>query len=384
MRALPLRTLCAALVFCFAASSQAQHAHHQHHAAKPAAAQQGVFSVDVYRDANALHLLTGEQRGEEASLWHRRSDDDGTTWTAPARVDGGKAPRFTRRGDDAQVASRGATVLAVWSVPGTGWGGSGPLASALSRDGGATWSPGGNPSDSGLTTGHGFTDLAADAAGFHAVWLDSRARTQGLYYARSADGAKWLRNAAIAPATCECCWNSLLLQGDQVHVMYRAKDPRDMVIATLAGAGWRQRGAVASFDWRIKGCPETGGGLVASGDKLHALVWTGREKKTGLYVTTADAALQWGPPRQLGSEKAQHGDLAAGGSRLAAAWDETGAIYYATTQDAGGRWSAPRQLAAPAASATNPRVASAGDAFLIWWTQQEADGRWTLQTARVR
>jgi hypothetical protein len=183
--------------------------------------------------------------------------------------------------------------------------------------------------------------------------------------------------------------------GGELLVMYRARDPRDMEIAALTGAGWQPRGVVAPFDWHIKGCPETGGGLAAVGDSLYALVWTGLEKRTGLYVVKTDVAkadaapkagavLRWTAPRQLGGEGAQHGDLAAGGSRLAAAWDDGGAVYYSTSEDAGGRWSAPRRLAAPAARATNPRVASAGQAFLVWWTQLEADGRWTLQTARVR
>lgn len=379
-----MRVLSAVAALALAAGVQAQHAHQHAHGHKPPAVEQGVFGLDVYRDSGVIHQLTAEQRGEAASLWHRSSRDGGLTWSAPVRADGGRAPRFTRRGDDAQVAARGQTVLALWSVPGTGWGGSGPFASALSRDGGASWAPGGNPSDSGLTTGHGFTDLAAGEQGFHAVWLDSRSKAQGLYYARSADGVKWLPNQTIAPTTCECCWNSLLLQRDEVHVMYRAKDPRDMEIATLKGAAWQRRGAVAPFDWRIRGCPETGGALVAAGGGLHALVWTGTEKNVGVHVARADAALRWSPPRRLGGAAAQHGDLAAEGVRLAAAWDEGGAIRYAASDDAGGSWSAARELAAPAARATNPRVVSTGDAFLVLWTQPGADGRWTLETRRLR
>ena len=79
---------------------------------------------------------------------------------------------------DAQLAAApdGQHLVAAWTTAGTqDRFGRGPIATAVSADGGATWAPGPNPADDGLSTGHAFLDLACDAKGsFHLVWLDGR------------------------------------------------------------------------------------------------------------------------------------------------------------------------------------------------------------------
>jgi hypothetical protein len=363
------------LLAFFVATAPAQHHHHH----KPAL--QGTTSLDLYAEAGALHLLTGEQEGESITLHYRRSSDGGATWSTSVRLPG-PGPRPVRRGDDAQIAARGDRILAVWSVSGTGWGGSGPLASALSEDGGRTWTAAASPSDSASTRGHGFVDLLAGAGGFHAVWLDGRDKAQGLRYARSADGRSWSANETIAPKTCECCWNSLLEVQGALHVLYRAGHPRDMSLAVREKDVWRHKGAVAKFDWYVKGCPETGGALAATPDgTVHALSWTGKAEALGLYVSSQRVE-RWSPPRRLGSAAAQHGDLAANGSTLFAAWDEDGAIHASRSRDAGANWEAPRRLS-EGREAANPRVAPAGDGFLILWTESGADGRRVLRMERL-
>ena len=345
--------------------------------------QPGVASLDVYRDGAAIHLLLGENRADGPSLWHRRSPDDGRTWSEPVRVDIGLAPaRHLKRGDDAQVAASGDRLLALWGIAGTGWMGSGPFASAISMDGGKTWRAGGNPADTGATTGHGFADLLAGEGGLHAVWLDSRDKAQGLRYARSRDfGANWERNVTVAPGTCECCWNSLLESQGVLRVLYRGKGPRDMALAaTRDGATWEGRQRVGVFDWEFKGCPETGGGLAQTRDgALHALVWTGREERMGLHMLTARTEKGWSAPIRV-SERGQHADLAESGGVLAAAWDAAGAIEVVHSRDGGGSWSLPQQLAA--VDATHPRIVATASGFLVLWTQREA-GVWVLKTRAV-
>jgi hypothetical protein len=344
-----------------------------------------VASLDLYRDGNTIHMLVGQQRDESSSLWHRRSDDGGATWSTPVRVDGAVPPGSMRRGDDAQIVANGNAVVAVWSIRGTGWGGSGPLSSAVSRDGGRSWSPGGNPSDNGLTTGHGFVDLLADREGLHAVWIDARDKAQGVRYSRSMDGLKWTPNVTVASGSCECCWNTLVSRGYVQHVLFRGKEPRDMALATRSEGRWRRNGQVGTFNWDVKGCPETGGGLASTSDgQLHALVWTGQEGKAGLYALRANPQLEWTEPRRIGTEQAQHGDLAAEGRRVAVVWDENDAIYAALSNDEGTIWSAPRRLSANGVRATHPRIVAAGDGFLAAWTQAPEAGNWIVESRRVQ
>ena len=67
-----------------------------------------------------------------------RSGDGGENWSAPVRVAEGDLS-VPHRGNDVQVAAAGRRCLAAWQVPGTGYKGRGPVATALSEDGGRTW-----------------------------------------------------------------------------------------------------------------------------------------------------------------------------------------------------------------------------------------------------
>jgi hypothetical protein len=379
MRALFVLVLLVGLAGC--SREVHQHRAHDHAGMQRGASAQGVISLDVYRDGAVIHALTGVQKDDAVSLWHRRSADGGQTWSAPVRVDRPDAmPRQVRRGDDAQIAARGDEVLALWSVNGSGWGGSGPLAAAMSRDGGKSWAPASRPSDSGLSTGEGFADLLADKDGFHAVWLDGRDKSQGLRYSVTQGGASWTGNQTIAAATCECCWNTLLRRGSALEVLYRGKEPRDMAIATRQGNVWVKNGSVGNFNWRIKGCPETGGGLAVTPDgTLHALVWTGLEGSAGLYVTRSASSETWSVPRRIGGADAQHGDLASRGEALAAVWDEDGAVMAAQSADAGRSWGTPVRLSGGTARPANPRIVAAGEGFLALWTQTDDHGEQTLE-----
>jgi hypothetical protein len=355
----------------------------------------GVHSLDVYADGAALHVLTGEYatNAKAPQLRYRRSTDGGVTWTAPFRVDSGIKPyQAIHRGNDAQIAARGKQLVAVWHTPGTGFHGSGPMATAFSADGGASWRPGPNPADDGSTAGHSYIDIAADAAGFHLVWLDGRSGNQGLQYARSRNGGgSWERNVQLAARTCECCWNTVLPQPNgPLHVLYRGYDPRDMMLlsSTDAGASWRNRGAVGRFDWKVKACPHTGGALVAGpAARLHALSWTGRDDAVGLYAMVSDnGGGSWKQTQRLGGGTAQRGDLAAHGTSLAAVWDEHadgGTAIFASIFAGGTGWGAPRRLSAAGTHATYPRVAATATGFLVLWTEQAKGGPNVLRQALV-
>ncbi len=365
------------------------HAHGSHAApgaAKPAmktVARLGVESLDVTGDGAALHLLLASYpaTNQPPVLLHQRSTDGGVTWSAPARVDAGATtPKSPHRGMDAQLAASGAKLIALWGTAGTGLFGSGPIATAISADGGATWQPGPNPADDGLTTGHGFVDIAADAAGtFHLTWLDSRDGRQGLRYASSRDGGKtWSKNLTLKPDTCECCWNTLTLGTDSsVHVLFRDKNPRDMAVISSRdnGLNWAAPAKVGQFNWDFAGCPHVGGGLAVSGSALHAMVWTGATGHSGAYhLRSEDRGANWSTPQRLGDADARRGDLAsASAGSLAAVWDRVAdgesTVHAATSSDGGKTWSAPKQLSAKGINAAYPRVVAVGSGYRVFWTE---------------
>jgi hypothetical protein len=342
----------------------------------------GVVGLDVYAQGPLVDVLLARKGADGVRLEHQRSRDGGRTW-GPARTIAPAQVATPRRGNDPQIAAAGDKLVALWSVPGTSRFGGGPLATALSTDGGSTWQPGPNPADDGSTADHGFADLLADSASrLHLVWLDSRDGAQGLRASVSGDfGRSWQPNRTIDDRTCECCPNRLLAIGpSSMAVLYRDKDPRDMAVAITddGGRSWSRRGVAGAFAWAFEGCPEVPGALApaAGGARMHALVWTGAEAHAGLHVLDGAAdGRSFGAPRRLGGVAARHGDLAADGERVLAVWDilEAGraAVMQSASNDGGRTWDAPRPLSADSVRADHPLVVpTGGGAFLVVWTEK--------------
>lgn len=377
-----------------ATTASADHHAHAHGApagksgkAKREVVRAGIESLDVAVDGGAIHLLLGDYGTNSSApvLRYLRSTDAGDNWSAPIRVDtDATAPLAPHRGMDAQIAASGAKLVALWNRPGTGFNGRGPMATALSTDGGATWQTGPNPADDGLPSDHSFVDCAADAAGvFHLVWLDSRGGPKGLRYANSRDGGKsWSKNATLKAETCECCWNTLAVGAEgRLHVLFRDKNPRDMAVISSAdnGARWGEPAKVGSFNWEFQGCPHVGGGLLARGAQLHALVWTGAAGNAGTYhLTSGDEGRTWSAPQRLGDADARRGDLASrSASHVAAVWDRVAdgesVILGAVSNDAGKTWSAPRRLSDGSSHAAYPRVIATAAGYRVFWTESGKD-----------
>jgi hypothetical protein len=353
--------------------------------------QGGVTSIDVYADGPNLHLLVASRSGAgPVALYYRRSEDGGETWSGPVRVgDGIPPPAGVHRGMDVQVAASGLRVIAVWQTKGAGSFRGGPMALAISADGGRTWRPGSNPADDGLKQGQGFIDIAADTEGnFHLVWLDPRGGAQGLRYARSTNGGmSWSKNQTLDAETCECCWNTITTApGGAVAVLYRDKGPRDMacVRSVDGGSTWSKPVRVGEFNWDINACPHVGGGLALvprrSSRLVHAMVWTGRTANQGIYhLTSLDGGATWGEPKRLGDSRSWHPDIAVSdGDELAVVWDahtERGlTIFTATSKDGGKTWTEPHRLSKEGASASHPRIVSTQRGFRAFWTES-ADGK---------
>lgn len=376
---------------------------------KPASVpRQGTYAFDLYEEGDRLHMLLVEYVAESENpyLIYRRSDDGGEVWSKPVRVDAGASPAFVPyRGVDPQLAASGGDVVAIWTSAGDdvyGYG-TGPLATAISSDGGKTWSAGTNPADDGLTTAHEFLDVSGDSEGrFHVIWIDDRDDDEGvrrgLRYSRSTDGgASWSPNTTLDEHICGCCWTHLRAGPEgKLYALYRDEDPEPsdmkLLVSTDAGLAWSDRGYVGSFGWMQNGCPHTTAGIAflasSDGPEIHTLVQTGKDGLGGVYHLAGrpgrDGADLWTEPAKIAEEGAHYSDLAAKGAVLGAVWQgQSGTrtvIYGRVSKDGGKSWSDPRMVSDPAVSSSYPRIAAAGskDGFRVFWIESD-DGshhRW--------
>lgn len=357
---------------------------------------EGVVSLDVYTSGTTVDVLTVVASGDEKRLEHQRSTDGGSSWGPLHVIDVGDSPiSIASRGNGPQVVAHDEHVAVHWSTTGDDRFGAGPMATAVSHDGGATWAPGPNPAADGTRGGQNFADMAADPAGtYYVAWIgshDGPAR-RALGIARSTDfGETWGFRQLVDESSCACCWNRISAPSPGVaRVLYRDHGIRDMALATTTDSGehWSLDGPVGDFGWAFDGCPHLGGGIAAThagdAERVHAVVWTGHAEKHGLYlVRSDDQGATWSPPDPLGGELARHSDIAGAGRTVVVAWDESRAIWRSVSRDQGQTWGAPLRLSAEGQIASHPIVAQVGVQFAVFWTERGADNRLTWRSRRV-
>lgn len=349
-------------------------------------AGQNLLSFDIYVDQGVLHAVfaVATAKPKQPYIGYVRSDDGGLNWSKPVEIGQYAAATVeSAAGNDVQIAAFGATLVAIWQMTGE-LPGMGPLQVVYSQDGGKTWLPGANPTASEIDQSH--PDLAADQAGrFHLVWLDDRDENghQGVRYARSSDaGLHWELAQTVDESSCSCCWNRLLLGPEQqVNLLYRDMEPRDMALAQSFDGGqtWQRTATVGEFNWIFDGCPHNGGALAGvGGQTLHGLVWTGAENKAGLYyLQSTDNGKNWSQPLSMGGAAlAFHSDMAVlQDKHLLAIWDAMGAdgsiVMISESFDNGGHWSHARQVSAVGGSASFPRIVSTPFGWLAAWAEQK-------------
>lgn len=350
---------------------------------------EGVVSLDVY-DHNGIIDILYVDKNPQVQFVHQRSTDGGKSWGPKNQVK--IAPYFVKtynRIADPQIAALGSDLVIAWTTAKKD-GKAGPLQSAFSTNAGKTWTLGTNPADDKSESGHEFVDLTfTQDKTVHAVWLDNRSGAQGVYSAASQDlGKSWQKNITVDSSSCECCWNRIYsFNSNDVFTVYRDKQPRDMVVSskTKATTNWERSGTIAKFGWEATHCPEAGAALAITKEPqqtMHGLVWTGKDKATGVYYAQAQSidAKMWNEPKLLDAE-GKHLDMTANGNKILGVWDREGkdrVIVASLSNDAGKTWSKLDIISQPKVKAMQPRVAISGDGFLVVWTERKTNQPATL------
>jgi hypothetical protein len=254
----------------------------------------------------------------------------------------------------------------------------------------------------GTGPGYRFPAAAAGDEAFHVVWIHAIGEERSLRHSRLPFGSsRWSDPTIVDPEICACCWNELKVAPDgRLITLYRDVKPSDMVLAMSGDGGntWQSAGRAGGFDWHFDGCPHVGGGVALAGsgpgggsDSILTSVWTGNSNATGAYCTSYDPSGSWSRPTPLAfaDGRGRNTDVAAvGNSRCATVWDQVmpeggQAVFAAFSTDAGKTWSEPRRVSPVGVNAGYPRVAPAGDRYLVLWTMYGAEGETALGSAAV-
>lgn len=338
-----------------------------------------ISSFDIYKDGETLHALVSGLKNEKdnaQTIRYLQSTDNGKNWSSPVDIQNTFSPALAARGNDVQLAANGKNVVAVWQTQGE-IPNSGALVSVYSHDSGKTWQAGKNPAvDNSGDQSH--ADLIADKKGnFHSVWLADPEENgyQSLRYARSTDnGENWQPPSKLDDSSCSCCWNTLAISpNDELHVLYRDMNPRDMTLLSSNNNGnlWQSKKTIGEFNWHFDGCPHVGGSIVFDeNNDFYASVWTGEASKSGLYTVNSMTNL----PVKI-SKNATHSDIAVLENRVVIVWDEmskegTG-IFSAESTNKGATWTTPRRLSANGTNSIHPRIVTTEDKALILWTEKQ-------------
>jgi hypothetical protein len=248
----------------------------------------GQMPAAVVDKSQIIHLVYG--MGD--SIFYTQSQNKGGSFSKPALV--AFLPHvFTMatRGPQVAVSKNSVIVTACTST--------GDIFSyRMDEDG--KWSRGLKINDADTTAKEGLTALSADENKAFAVWLDLRGNARNkIFGAASGDGGRtWSANklvyASPDSSVCECCKPSVLINGNNVYVMFRnwLNGNRDVYLAqsTDSGKTFAAPGKLGTGSWKLDGCPMDGGSLVLNSDHSVHTVW---RRESNIFSAVA------GKPEQM-------------------------------------------------------------------------------------
>jgi hypothetical protein len=347
-------------------------------AADAAAMQRSTLGTSAAVDPDGrLWIAYAQAAGAAAHVIVQRSDDTGSSWQAPVRVNAAGEPVAAEGENRPKIAfGLGGEMYVTWTSP-TSAQFTGDIRFARSLDGGKTWS---TPSvvhrDRQLIT-HRFESLLVDAKGrVWVTWIDKRDVKAAVYYAYSDDrGTSWQGDFKLADSSCECCRIALASDAQgRVGAMWRAifaPNERDHAFAFLDE---KPRPARATFDrWRIDACPHHGPSLAVAADGTRHAVWFNQVDGQGRAFY--GRLTEQGPSGiQTLPAGATHADVAVAGRNVALAWkrfDGTVTKAESWLSNDGGQSFSPGPVLQTAGESDQPRLVSSGPDILLVWRNSE-------------
>ena len=219
-----------------------------------------------------------------------------------------------------------------------------------------------------------------------ATMKDSTGGADGVVAISTDDGRSFSEETIAIPSNkiCPCCQLTLAFAEDSTALMglrYLFDDGRDSLVArsTDGGKSFALSGRLDLDPWPIEGCPLKPTELAIDGDRVYAATYTGGETPPGVYFTVSDDGGNSFAGKQQVHKAAAVADAPAltvdssGHVRLVwhAKVDGARRLFTATSTDQGKTLSAPVEVATPAGKSMFPATAVAADGSVYVTWQQE-------------
>jgi hypothetical protein len=262
------------------------------------------------------------QSNEDAVIlsWMERQDDGSTlrfsnldegSWDAPSTVVV-DTEMFVNWADLPSVISISKdSLLAYWLSYTEDATYSYQVLTAMSDDGGDSWSAPFSPHTDGTPTEHGFVSSYPAPGGTGLLWLDGR---------NTPDEGMTLRGATLGPdaslsdeilldeLVCDCCQTDIAMTSAGPVAVYRDRtmdEIRDIYVSRHQDGKWQPGEAVSVDNWMISGCPVNGPSIAAA-EKLVAVAWftAADDKSTAKAAFSTNAGKSFSAPVEISTKSA--------------------------------------------------------------------------------
>ena len=240
----------------------------------------------------------------------------GGTFTAP--------PREVTSGDDlfvnwADVPSVQPITAELWAAH---WlklapdsAGAYHVATAVSADGGRSWTAPVQLNDDSAAAEHGFVELFAWDGKIAAFWLDGRQLAEwsfddpdallgtSLRVAELDGSGAVVAREIVDELVCDCCQPNHAMTRSGPVVAYRDRTPeeiRDIVVRRYSAGRWQEPVAAGADGWHIEGCPVNGPAIAAAGERVGVAWFTAAGDRPRVrFAWSTDGAASFAPALEL-------------------------------------------------------------------------------------
>jgi hypothetical protein len=266
------------------------------------------------------------------------------------------------------------------------------VATAVSRDGGSSWSAPVQLNDDSAEAEHGFVELFGWNGAIGAFWLDGRQLAEwsfdepdkllgtSLRVAELDHGGNVVAREIVDELVCDCCQPDGAMTAAGPVVAYRDRTPeeiRDVVVRRHVDGAWGAPIPAGVDRWHIEGCPVNGPAIAADGERVAVAWFTAAGGVPRVrFARSVDSAVSFGPALDLdgaGSFGQVGLVLAADGTAKVTWWRAAaggGTDLVLRTVGLDDALGAPRILAHSGATqpVDVPQIVAVGEDLLVAWT----------------